>query len=223
MYQPHSLFYFADDESRAGAAGTFLARIADMSPRAFKSVIDIDLIGSFNTLKAVLPYLEESAAKYPATGAASTYFTDAIAMPFFMNTDLPPLTAPANGTGGRIVFISATLQYQGTALLAHGCAAKAGVDTLSSVAAIEYGPRGITSNIIAPGPIGGTEGVRRLESAEGYNKSVATIPSQRFGTVKEIADATIFLFGDTGSYVNGDTLVGTFGCFLYFYTLQLSW
>lgn len=108
------------------------------------------------------------------------------------------------------MFISATLQYQGTALLAHGCAAKAGVDTLSSVVAIEYGPRGITSNIIAPGPIAETEGVKRLESAEGYNKSVATIPSQRFGTVKEIADATIFLFGDTGSYVNGDTLVGKF-------------
>ena len=79
---------------------------------------------------------------------------------------------------------------------------------MSSVAAIEYGPRGLTSNIIAPGPIGDTEGVRRLESAEGYNKSVATIPSGRFGTLKEIADATIYLFGDTGSYVNGATLVG---------------
>ncbi len=44
-----------------------------MSPRAFKAVIDIDLIGSFNTLKATLPYLEESAKKYPATGGASKF------------------------------------------------------------------------------------------------------------------------------------------------------
>lgn len=44
-----------------------------MSPRAFKSVIDIDLIGSFNTLKATLPYLEESAKKYPASGNASKF------------------------------------------------------------------------------------------------------------------------------------------------------
>ena len=100
------------------------------------------------------------------------------------------------------------MQYQGTALLAHGCAAKAGVDTLSSVAAIEYGPRGLTANVIAPGPIAGTEGVKRLESAERYDRSVSTIPSGRFGTVKEIADATIYLFADTGSYVNGATLVG---------------
>jgi hypothetical protein len=42
-----------------------------MSPGAFKTVVDIDLIGSFNTLKATLPYLEASAQKYPATGDAS--------------------------------------------------------------------------------------------------------------------------------------------------------
>ena len=44
-----------------------------MSPRAFKSVIDIDLVGSFNTLKATLPYLEESAKKHPASGNASKF------------------------------------------------------------------------------------------------------------------------------------------------------
>ena len=92
--------------------------------------------------------------------------------------------------------------------MAHGCAAKAGIDTLSSVTAIEYGPRGLTSNIIAPGPIADTEGVRRLESANGFARSVAKIPSQRFGTAKEIADATIYLFADTGSYVNGTVQVG---------------
>lgn len=121
---------------------------------------------------------------------------------------MPLFPARTTATGGRIVFISATLQYQGTTLLAHGCAAKAGVDSLSSVVALEYGPRGLTSNIIAPGPIADTEGVRRLESADGSARSVAKIPSQRFGTTKDIADATIYLFADTGSYVNGTVQVG---------------
>lgn len=74
--------------------------------------------------------------------------------------------------------------------------------------AIEYGPRGITSNVIAPGPIAATEGVRRLEATEGYGRAISKVPSGRFGTVKEIADATIYLFADTGSYVNGTVLVG---------------
>ena len=73
------------NSSSAGAAGTFLARIADMSPRAFKAVIDIDLIGSFNTLKATLPYLEESARRYPATGNASKF--GSTAQPQALGTD----------------------------------------------------------------------------------------------------------------------------------------
>jgi peroxisomal 2,4-dienoyl-CoA reductase len=88
--------------------------------------------------------------------------------------------------------------------------AKAGVDTLSASTAIEFGPRGITSNIIAPGPIAETEGVRRLARVEGLHENISRIPSGRFGSVKEIADATIYLFADTGSYVNGATLVGKY-------------
>lgn len=40
---------------------------------------------------------------------------------------------------------------------AHVSVAKAGIDSLSNSVAVEYGPRGVTSNIIAPGPIKSTE------------------------------------------------------------------
>ena len=70
------------------------------------------------------------------------------------------------------------------------------------------GPRGMTSNIIAPGPIADTEGMKRLAKAEGYGKAPSMIPTGRLGTVKEIADATIYLFSEAGNYVNGATLVG---------------
>lgn len=62
-----------------------------------------------------------------------------------------------NGTGGRIIFVSATLHYRGMPFQAHVAVAKAGIDSLSNSVAIEYGPRGVTSNIIAPGPIAQTE------------------------------------------------------------------
>jgi peroxisomal 2,4-dienoyl-CoA reductase len=57
---------------RAGAAGNFLAPIRGLSTNAFKTVIDIDVIGSYNTLKACLPYLIESAAKHRVDGRTST-------------------------------------------------------------------------------------------------------------------------------------------------------
>ncbi|KAF3036847.1 hypothetical protein E8E12_007897 [Didymella heteroderae] len=169
----------------AGAAGNFLAPMDQISPNAMKSVIDIDVLGSYNTVKATLPYLVESAAKHKTDGH----------------------TPPANGTGGRIIFVSATLHYSGTPLQSHVSVAKAGVDAMAISVAIEQGPKGITSNIIAPGPIADTEGVARLSKSDHREKSSKGIPSGRYGTVKEIADATVYLFSDAGNYVNGETLV----------------
>lgn len=124
--------------------------------------------------------------------------------------------ASPSGTGGRIVFVSATLHYTGVPLQSHVCVAKSGVDTLSNVAAVEFGPRGVTSNVIAPGPIANTEGMERLSKLENREASSKNIPIGRWGTVKEIADATVYLFSDAANFVTGQTLVGgVCPCFFY--------
>lgn len=99
----------------AGAAGNFLASMDQLSPNAMKSVIDIDVLGSYNTVKATLPYLVESASRHRTNGH----------------------TQPASGTGGRIIFVSATLHYSGTPLQTHVAVAKAGVDAMAVSVAIE--------------------------------------------------------------------------------------
>ncbi|KIX09004.1 uncharacterized protein Z518_00082 [Rhinocladiella mackenziei CBS 650.93] len=172
----------------AGAAGNFLAPMSQLSPNAFKSVMDIDILGSYNVTKLALPYLVESAKKHNSTSS------------------LPK--SSSSGPGGRIIYVSATIHYTGLPLQTHVSVAKAGVDALSANVAIEYGPLGVTSNIIAPGPIAGTEGMDRLskkhKAGEGPSKR---IPLGRWGFIKEIADATVFLFSDAGNYVTGDNLV----------------
>jgi peroxisomal 2,4-dienoyl-CoA reductase len=73
--------------------------------------------------------------------------------------------------------------------------------------AIELGPRGITSNVIAPGPIKGTEGMSRLAPAELIEIAERMVPVGRWGGVRDIAAATIYLFSHAGSFVNGSVLV----------------
>ena len=113
------------------------------------------------------------------------------------------------GTGGRIVFVGASSFHTGLPLQTHLSVAKAGINALSNNLAIELGPLGVTSNVVAPGPIGKTEGMDRLTPESDTDKDLPTkIPLGRWGSVKDIADATIYLFSGAGSYVNGDILIG---------------
>lgn len=155
--------------------------------------MDIDILGSYNVTKLCLPHLVKSAKQHNSTST------------------LPK--SNTSGPGGRIIYVSATIHYTGLPLQTHVAVAKAGVDALSANVAIEYGPLGVTSNIIAPGPIAGTEGMDRLSKKHrsGDDTTGAThgkrIPLGRWGTIKEIADATIYLFSDAANYVTGDKLV----------------
>ena len=90
---------------------------------------------------------------------------------------------------------------------AHVSAAKAGIDALSNVLAIEEGPHGVRSNVISPGPISGTEGMDRLSNKTDKTAGTHTGPTGRLGHVKDIANATVFLFSDAASFISGTVLV----------------
>lgn len=86
-------------------------------------------------------------------------------------------------------------------------AAKGGVAGLVRGLAIELAADGIRVNGIAPGPIEDTEGMKRLLMPELKDKLTKRIPLQRFGKIKDIENAALFLTSDAASYINGVTLV----------------
>ncbi|KAL8277220.1 hypothetical protein RQP46_010393 [Phenoliferia psychrophenolica] len=152
-----------------GAAGNFLSPIEGMSENAFQTVMSIDTLGTYNTIKATVEEVKKAQGSFIAT--------------------------------------SATLHYKGTFLQAHVSAAKAAIDALFRVAAVEYGPFGVRFNVIAPGPIGETEGVARLLPAETRAAVIRAIPMQRLGVLADIANAGVYLFSDAASYITGTVLV----------------
>jgi peroxisomal 2,4-dienoyl-CoA reductase len=108
---------------------------------------------------------------------------------------------------GQILNISATLHYVGTPLQLHVSAAKAGVDALTRNLAVEWGRYGIRVNGIAPGPIEDTEGMKRLVPEIVKEKLKKKIPLGRFGRIKDIETAALFLCSDAASFINGAILV----------------
>lgn len=102
-------------------------------------------------------------------------------------------------TGGRIILISSTVATLGEGGQANYAASKAGLIGLGNALAREYGPRGITTNVVAPG-LTETDMSREL-SEEQRSKLVQRIPAGRLAQPEEIADAVFFVAGN--AYLNG--------------------
>jgi 2,4-dienoyl-CoA reductase [(3E)-enoyl-CoA-producing], peroxisomal len=109
--------------------------------------------------------------------------------------------------GGAILNISATLQLLGTVGQSHAAAAKAGIDSLTRTLAVEWGPSRIRVNGLAPGPVEGTEGVRRLTTPATQKMIQEHCPLGRMATIDEVATAAVFLCSDAASMITGVTLV----------------
>ncbi len=112
---------------------------------------------------------------------------------------------------GSIINISSAAGLRGVPKVAVYSSSKAALIMFTSVLALEYGPYGIRSNCICPGPIDTTmlkevgrfHGIDELEAKENAKKN---IPLQRIGEPREIAKAVLFLASDESSYVNGSII-----------------
>lgn len=108
---------------------------------------------------------------------------------------------------GVVLNVSSTLQFVGTPAQLHVSAAKAGVDALTRVLAVEWGKYGIRINGVAPGPIADTEGVRRLLVGNAKRRAEKTTPLGRLGTIQDVSNAALFICSDAASFISGVTMV----------------
>lgn len=154
------------------AAGNFVCPTAELSVNGWKTVIDIDLNGTFYGCHAAYPHLKKSSF------------------------------------GGSVISIITMLGVTGWPSAAHAAAAKGGILSLSRTLAVEWGGDGIRTNTISPGPIGDTEGVRRMyiEGGKGGLEEKKTALG-RFGRKADIANAAVYLASDLASYVTGENLI----------------
>jgi 3-oxoacyl-[acyl-carrier protein] reductase len=105
---------------------------------------------------------------------------------------------------GRIISITSVVGAMGNAGQSNYAAAKAGMIGFTKSLAREVGVRGITVNAIAPGFID-TDMTDSLPDDQ-KEALASQIPMGRLGTTDEIAQAVLFLAGDGGSYITGQTL-----------------
>jgi 3-oxoacyl-[acyl-carrier protein] reductase len=107
--------------------------------------------------------------------------------------------------GGRIITFSSSVL--GKSFPGYGAyiASKAGVEGLTRVLANELGPRKITVNAVAPGPVA-TELFLNGKSEELIANIAKMAPLARLGEVDDIVGIVSFLAGPEGGWVNGQII-----------------
>ena len=104
---------------------------------------------------------------------------------------------------GKIINISSMAGIHGMAFESNYAASKAAIIAYSKSIAKEYGVKGITCNVVAPGALT-KEGVAHSE--EEQKMMLEQIPLKRFGELKEVADVVAFLATDKASYMTGQVI-----------------
>ncbi len=113
----------------------------------------------------------------------------------------------ASGKGGRIVNISSVASFMGRLKGGGHCAAKAGLNMITKVAAMEFANAGITVNAVAPGLV--DVPIQRVEEnlSDAYkNAYLDAIPLGRLGEPSDIARTVLFLASDDAAWTTGQVL-----------------
>ena len=107
---------------------------------------------------------------------------------------------------GRIINVASLASFIGLHEVAAYTASKSGVAGLTRALAVEWGPRGVNVNAIAPGVFRTALNTRILDESGRGQEFLTRTPLKRFGRVEELAPACVFLASEGSSFVNGEVL-----------------
>lgn len=153
------------------AAGNFISRTEDLSPRGFDAIADIVLHGTFYV-----------------TNACGKRWIEA-------------------GLKASVISIVVTWVFDGGPFTVPSTMSKAGIAAMTKSLAVEWGPKGIRLNAIAPGPFP-TKGAwdRLMPDGVRLADQEDVIPMQRLGEHPELANLATFLMADGVEYLTGQVI-----------------
>ncbi len=107
---------------------------------------------------------------------------------------------------GRIVNIGSLTSFVAFHEVAAYTASKAAVAGLTRSLAVEWGPRGVVTNAIAPGVFRTPLNQALLDGTPRGQELLLRTPMRRFGKLEELVGAAVFLASESASFVNGQVL-----------------
>ena len=193
----------ADLESLAAETGcaVVVADLADLegAVRAVEAVLPVDLLVNNAGITRLAPALTIDMRDVRAVLEVNTVAPLRLAQ--VVAGDLV-----RRGRGGAIVNVSSVAAAIGLAEHSGDCAAKAGLDAVTRVLAVELGPLGIRVNSVNPFITLTPMGEAAWSDPGKAAPMLARIPARRFCTPGDVAAVVSFLLGEDAAMVNGASL-----------------
>jgi 3-oxoacyl-[acyl-carrier protein] reductase len=172
--------------------------------KAVDAVAD-EVLNHFDGIDAVIPNagVSVNGLAYSLTDADWSRVIDTnLSGAFYVcRAFLPELVA---NRWGRILFVSSIIAGGATGQVAYA-ASKAGLIGMATALAKEYGPKGITTNVVAPAYFA-TDMTRDTMSEGLVDYANKFCPLRRLGKLDELAQTMMFLLSDAAGYINGETI-----------------
>ncbi len=117
------------------------------------------------------------------------------------------LPAMAEAGGGSVILMSSIAGFKGTRMLGVYALSKAADSQLARNLAVEWGPRNVRANCLAPGIIRTDFAKALYDDPAVYEATLRHYPLGRLGEVEDVAGAAVFLASRAGAFITGQTLV----------------
>jgi len=115
----------------------------------------------------------------------------------------------AGGLPGTVLSNLVTWVWTGSAFVTPSAMSKAAIQAMTMSLAVEWGPKNIRLNAIAPGPFPTPNAWEKLNPIPGSSVGATQkekVPLRRFGEMHELRNLTAFLISDACTYINGATV-----------------
>jgi NAD(P)-dependent dehydrogenase (short-subunit alcohol dehydrogenase family) len=195
----------AEIEAAGGEALAFACNIGDKAQ--LQALVDatVERFGGLDVLvvnAAVNPYFG------PLAGIGDDAFdkimgSNVRSSVWLCNMALPHIAARG---GGSVILLSSIAGLKGSRLLGAYGISKAADMQLARNLAVEWGPKNVRVNTLAPGIIRTDFAKALYENPAIYEQALALYPLGRLGEVDDVSGAAVFLASAAGAFVTGQTL-----------------